>query len=43
MSKKNKKIQARDLLISLFNCNPEDMDYVMHLINKAQIDTKGIF
>ncbi len=28
--------QARDLLVSLFNCNPEDMDYLMYLINKAQ-------
>jgi len=41
ISKKNKKIQVIDLLVSLFNCNPEDMDYLMHLINKTQNKHKG--
>ncbi len=41
MSKKNKKIQTRDLLVSLFDCNSEDMDYLMFLINKAQNEQKG--
>lgn len=36
MSKKNKTVKAIDLLVSLFNCNPEDIDYLMHLINKVQ-------
>ena len=36
MNKKNKEIQPRDLLVRLFDCNPEDMDYLMYLINKAQ-------
>ena len=41
MSKKNKKIQAIDLLVSLFDCNLEDMDYLMYLINKAQNGHEG--
>ncbi|KKL08165.1 hypothetical protein LCGC14_2578640 [marine sediment metagenome] len=41
MSKNNKKIQARDLLVRLFDCNPEDMDYLMYLINKAQNGYEG--
>ncbi len=41
MRRENKKIQARDLLVSLLGCYLEDMNYLIYLINKAQNRYKG--
>ncbi len=36
MSWESKKIHASDLLVSLFGCNLDDINYLIYLINKAQ-------